>query len=101
MEVNGARLWLLGVRHTYDEPRTRYAHHHLVTSTPADGVRILLYTPDLMPVTSLTGHRSLPVNGHTRRPDPVLVLYGALATSSAGRCEHGRYRRRTTLYVSL
>ncbi len=102
MEVNGARLWLLGVRHTYDEPRDTRALTHLVTSTPADGVRILLYHtgPD-------AGRSPLDIDlypcGHTHGGQIRLPFYGALATSSrwGKRYEHGRYREgRTTLYVS-
>lgn len=103
VEVNGARLWLLGVRHTYDEPRDTRAITHLVTNTPADGVRILLYhTPDLMPVAASLGI-DLYLCGHTHGGQIRLPFYGALATSSrwGKRYEHGRYREgHTTLYVS-
>jgi len=101
--IHGARLWVLGVRHTYDEPRDIQALTRLVASTPQDSVRILLYhTPDLMPVAASLGI-DLYLCGHTHGGQIRLPLYGALATSSrwGKRYEHGRYREgRTTLYVS-
>lgn len=103
VEVNGTRLWVLGVRHTYDEPRDARALTRLVAETPTDGARILLYhTPDLMPVAASLGI-DLYLCGHTHGGQIRLPLYGALATSSrwGKRYEHGRYREgRTTLYVS-
>ena len=101
--IHGARFWVLGVRHTYDEPRDIQALTRLVASTPQVSVRILLYhTPDLMPVAASLGI-DLYLCGHTHGGQIRLPLYGALATSSrwGKRYEHGRYREgRTTLYVS-
>ena len=103
VDIDGQVLWILGVRHTYDEARDVRALTDLATSTPSDGVRILLYhTPDLMPVAARLGI-DLYLCGHTHGGQIRLPLYGALATSSrwGKRYEQGRYvEGQTTLYVS-
>ncbi len=103
VDLDGQVLWVLGVRHTYDEARDVKALTDLVARTPHDGPRILLYhTPDLMPVAASLGI-DLYLCGHTHGGQIRLPFYGALATSSrwGKRYEQGRYHEgRTALYVS-
>lgn len=102
-ELGDRRLWLLGVRTTYDYQRDAAALGRLAAETPEEEFRILLYhTPDLMPVAADLGI-DLYLCGHTHGGQLRMPFYGAVATSSrwGKRYEQGRYREgRTTLYIS-
>ncbi|MCU0520267.1 MAG: hypothetical protein MUF84_06210 [Anaerolineae bacterium] len=103
VDIDGQALWILGVRHTYDEGRDGRALTELAAKTPQNSLRILLYhTPDLMPVAARLGI-DLYLCGHTHGGQIRLPFYGALATSSrwGKRYEQGRYvEGQTTLFVS-
>ena len=103
LEIDGAVVWLLGVRNTYNFERDAEALRSLTEATPAGACRILLYhTPDLMPVAAQLDI-DLYLCGHTHGGQICLPFYGAVATSSrwGKRYEQGRYiEGRTTLYVS-
>jgi len=103
VDIGEHRLWILGVRNTYDDDRDRRALRALADATPAGDARILLYhTPDLMPLAGELGI-DLYLCGHTHGGQIALPLYGALTTGSrwGKRYERGRIREgRTTLYVS-
>jgi len=103
IQYGEVRLYLLGVRTTYDEARDTAALQRLMQSAPHDAVSVLLYhTPDLMPVAAELGVQ-LYLCGHTHGGQLRLPIYGALATSSrwGKRYEMGLYREaKTMLYVS-
>ncbi len=103
LDLGEHRLWILGVRNTYDHDRDHRALRALVDATPAGDARILLYhTPDLMPLARELGI-DLYLCGHTHGGQIALPLFGALTTGSrwGKRYERGRIREgRTTLYVS-
>ncbi len=101
---DGNKIWLLGMRSTYDETQdiatlAKLMHEHI----PKGATSLLLYhTPDLMPHAAQLGI-TLYLAGHTHGGQIRLPLYGALLTSSrwGKRYEMGRYQEnKTTLYVN-
>jgi hypothetical protein len=100
----GDKIWLLGMRSTYNEARDIATLERLMRENiPEGALSLLLYhTPDLMPHAARLGV-TLYLAGHTHGGQLRLPLYGALATSSrwGKRYEMGRYQEnKTTLYVS-
>jgi len=97
------KLSLLGLDCEHDLESDLSAFEHLLTLTPADSMRVLLYhSPELMP--QVQQHPvDLYLCGHTHGGQIRAPGYGAILTSSSTgkRYEMGRYDEQgTTLYIS-